>query len=288
MFDLAHCLAIIAVAVWAVLPILIKHFAFESNIAFFLVLRFMVSSVLLSLILGGILRKIKTFYPIEWLFFLLLNGFIYFLQTFALQALPATIYIVVFSLTPILCLFTMRIRLNKNAWLYIVVTLASCTWFALSGQKDDVGNIGWLSVFSMLCGMVGWAIYSAFINRFQSSFNDIEIAGLSSISGLLAALPLWAFSSFSTAGMNSQNIAGTVLIGLIVPIGYFAYSYAIRKATVFAVTSQYFEPIIALAITVVFTAETINLQQAVAAFICIAAAIQAERTGKQRGTLTRS
>ncbi|MGQ5524299.1 DMT family transporter [Chitinimonas sp. PSY-7] len=281
MFGLPQCLAIVAVAVWAVMPILVKHAAFESNISLFLVVRFTLSTILLAAVMGGIVRKLSAQKPIEWLAFLLLNGVIYFLQTIALQALPATLYIVVFSLTPILCLITLRIRLNSWGWLCVGITLVSCIWFAQSGKHDTSSSLSWTAMLAMLGGMVSWAIYSAFIIRFQTTFSDVEIAGLSSVFGLMAALPIWAFSGFSTAGVSGLHLGGAALIGLIVPIGYYAYSYALRKTPVFAVTSQYFEPILALVVAVALTSETITPQQAVAALICIAAAVMAERVGKQ-------
>ncbi|PHV13234.1 DMT family transporter [Chitinimonas sp. BJB300] len=282
MFGLSQCLAIVAVAVWAILPILIKHSAFDSNIALFLVVRFTLSTLLLASIMSSIVRKLAALRPIEWLAFLLLNGVIYFLQTLALQAMPATLYIVVFSLTPILCLVTLRIRLNVWGWLCVGITLLSCIWFAQSGHKTGGGsNLSWMAMLAMLGGMVSWALYSAFIIRFQTTFSDIEIAGLSSLFGLMAAFPVWALAGFSTAGISLPSLGGAALVGLIVPIGYYTYSFALRKTPVFAVTSQYFEPILALGVAVALTAETITAQQAVAALICISAAALAERAGKQ-------
>lgn len=281
MWGLSHCAAIVAVFVWAVLPVLIKSAAFDSNISLFLFVRFVVSTILLGFVLPSVLKKFSSLRPVEWIGFLLINGGIYFLQTLALQSLPASLYIVFFSLTPVLCLFALRIRLHSKAWAWIAVTILACLWFSLSGKENASKFVSFVTILAMAGSMIGWALYSAYIIRFQSAFDDLEISGLSSIFGLLASFPVWAINGFSFSGVNSSNLTGAVMIGIIVPIGYAAYSFSLRRTPVFAVTSQYAEPIIALLIAIVVMAESISIWQAFAAIICIVAATCADREGRK-------
>lgn len=276
--------AVLAVAVWSVLPLLIKHTAFDANIALFLLLRFTMSTLLLSPVLPALWRKLPALSPMLWLGFLLLNAMNYFVQTLALQLLPATLYIVAFALTPILCLLALRIRLRLQAWLWTAVTLLACLWFVLAGGPTHHGELSVTAMLAMLGSMLSWALYSAYIQHFQALFRDVEIAGLGSVFGLLAALPVWLAGGLSLAGASAPGVAGAVLIGAIVPLGYAAYSYALRTAPVFAVTSQYLEPVLALLLVVALTTETLSQQQGLAALLCFSAAMLADRAGRQHAT----
>jgi drug/metabolite transporter (DMT)-like permease len=269
-----------SIIIWATLPFLIKSGLVHLTVLQFLTARFLIASLILVKYIPSIWRKFGEISKASWLKIFLVSSSIYFLQANVLKTVPASIYVVLHSLTPVLTIFLLGIRLKFFAWVCILLCLISSIVFVVDG-KWVAGSVSILTIGAMIGGMICWSYYTLFICELQRVFNDFEIAQIMSITGLFSSLALWLLIDHSIPQkMSFMSIMYPLSLGLIVPVGYYLFSLSLRSTPVFAVTSQYFEPIFSVAFSCLLLKETLTMLQLFAALGCIFFAAMIERISK--------
>ncbi|MBN3855656.1 DMT family transporter [Paraburkholderia sp. Ac-20340] len=285
-FGLAYVAAIVSVLIWAILPYLIKSSLHTIPLFPFLIFRFSVSTLILSHCIRSIYRKAHRLNLTIWLKIALTSTLIYVLQALALEDIPASVYVVFFSATPVLTIVLLRLPMARRAWAATGVCVVALCAFIWSG-RESTGQIPLLGAMSMLGGMVCWAYYTVFIHRIQKEFSDIEVAQIMNLFGLASSVFLWIILDREITAIPRTAIVFPVTLGIVVPFGYALFSFALRHTPIFAVTSQYLEPIASISISCLLLGEALNPIQIFSATLCIGSALVVDRYSEaQRANVT--
>lgn len=257
-----------AIVIWALLPVLVKSIVNHVDVSFFLMQRFLFSTLILSWVIPRIVIKLKFLSKKKLLYFIITLGGNFYLQTWALSQVPASWYVIIIALNPILTLILLRYRLTASTWGGIILALAGTYLFSIA-QHGYLFAITPLAMIALLGGMSTWSFYTVLVKDFHSVYSDLELTALSSIVSLAACLLIWTISGFPTDGAVLRYLPETLLISLIVPVAYFLYSYGIRKLPVVTVNAQYLEPILSLIFAALILHECLTSMQYLASGIIL-------------------
>lgn len=279
--------ALVAIALWSAAPSLVHLTVQTVDPTYYLLLRFLVVAPLSLAVLPAIARRALGVEVKLLAAFCVLTATNYYCQTLSLQALPASWYIVLFALNPLLSLALLRESISGGAKLSLCATLAGTALFL---QTDDFAAIVTVwSVVVMLGNMVTWSLTIVAIARLQRSFSNMQLTMLANCVGLATVVPIWGAGGFATAPIAWDQAATIIAIGVGMPVAFFLFSFALRRAPLFAIVSQYLEPLFGLAVAVVFLREHIGVLQAVGALIVFSSTMTlGMRTKRRCDTVERS
>ncbi|NJL25241.1 MAG: DMT family transporter [Calothrix sp. SM1_5_4] len=181
------------------------------------------------------------------------------LQAYAIHEIPATWYIAIFSLSPLLTLFFLRVRLNRPSVLGIGIALMGTILFvAFSAEFRSISFRGILALFG---GMVTWALYVPSAKTFQEVFCDRQVTAITSLLSLISVSILWICNGVPVVPFSAQSFLVIAVAGGLVPLAYWAFLFSVRAVPVFGITSQYLEPVIGFAFAVVILGESLTFMQ---------------------------
>ncbi|HVV67710.1 MAG TPA: DMT family transporter [Patescibacteria group bacterium] len=261
-----------AIIIWASLPTLVKLIVTQVNVSFFLVQRFFISFLILCWLTPRIIKKLKLVDSKILTGFMIALGANFYLQTYALSQVPAGWYVMIFALNPILTLLLLRHNITLTTWVGIALAVMGTYLFSIA-QQGYLSTISPLSIAALLGGMFTWSIYSVLVKKLHAIYSDTELTGLSSLVALITSLLIWSISGFPVDAGFIKYLPVTLIIGLIVPVAYFLYSYGMRKLPVITVNAQYIEPIFSLFFASLILHENLNRNQYLASLIVIAGTI---------------
>jgi drug/metabolite transporter (DMT)-like permease len=229
-----------AVFLWAITPVIFKFGLGSVPISYLLVLRFAISVLILAPAIPRLFRKRNQITLVDLIFLQLILAFAFYSMGTALSQLPASFYIMVFSLSPLLSLIAFRFRLSLSLLgplaLMGVGTLAFVTPTDFHNQYSAVA-IAWLSL-----GMVLWVGYTRLVAKFHQSCSDLEVTTITNLLCLTGCLTWWGFEGLPVAPLNLTTWAIVILFGLISPLAFFSYSLGVRKAPLITIAAQYLDP----------------------------------------------
>lgn len=250
---------ILAVVIWAAIPSLVKIGSGPENFIQFLVLRFALALVFFVHVVPALWRKASGIEP--WRFIALGSVLAanYYFQTVAMQRLPASWYIVIFSLNPILALIALRLQLSRQL---ITATLVSAVGTLLFVQSSDLSAL--MNVWTFAClvlGMLTWVLYTILIAGFQKTYSDFEATALTQIVAFISLSLLWGTHGFPSVAWSAVHWPSVLILGLSTPLAYFGFNYCLRRVPAFCVVSQYLEPVVGVALGVVLFKEQLSAVQ---------------------------
>jgi drug/metabolite transporter (DMT)-like permease len=255
-----------AVIIWAAIPSLVKIGSSSDNFMQFLVLRFALALIFFIPLIPTLIRKS---FRIEGWRLAALGGILaanYYFQTIAMQGLPASWYVVIFSLNPLLALIALRVRVGQRLIRAVSLSLIGTLLFVQSDDLSSLTNI-W-TVSSLIAGMLTWVTYTVLIADMQKVFTDIEATGLTQIMAFTSLSLLWAAHGFPGQPVSSIPWTPVVILGLSTPLAFFGFNYCLRRVPTFCVLSQYLEPVVGVGLGVFLFKEHLSVLQ-----ICGAVAI---------------
>jgi drug/metabolite transporter (DMT)-like permease len=257
---LSYLAAIVSVFIWALLPVLIKSTFNELPITYFLVLRFVLATIILMPLFWRE-RKSLIELPLKThLIFLGVLGANYWLQSHAIKALPVSWYIVVFALNPLLTLLFLRTSVSRSLLMSIVLGVGGVGFF-IGSEGEALGAIPLQSFLYLLGGMLTWVVYSLVARSAQMSISDSALTALTQISSFGAVLILWLMEGFPIESLNEMSRVSweaTILAGLGMPLAYYLYLYSLRRTPVFCQMSQYLELIFGLLFSFIIYREELH------------------------------
>ncbi len=263
----------LAVFLWAAIPALVKTTTTEENLSYLLVLRFLISSLLFLPILKPVFCKILTAPKMQLLFLATILGANYYFQGLAMHMVPASWYVVIFSLNPIFAILLMKIPLTPRKVRGFALALIGTFLFTL-GQVEE---ITWQALTFITIGMITWVLYTQAIRKFQNTLTDLESSALTQWASLLSCAAIWTLQGLPKQNLGLQQWTSLFVLGVSTPIAYFCFSYCLRKTPTFGVASQYLEPVFGVAIGVLFFHETLALSQMIGALAIVFGALQVEK-----------
>lgn len=233
---------IIAVLIWGLTPVLTKLGIAGISPINFLIIRYGLSTALLIPILKTVKRQIFTNDKRVLLFFFAiaihLSSF-----TYSLKNLPVSWYILLFSLSPIASLFFIKAKLTPRSILYIVVGAAGALCFL---SDKFLANFHFKSFVALLISISSWIYITVQIKWLQNSFSDKQITSIGNLATFLTSVPIWLASGANIPELSSKNWIVIASLAVIVPLGFYLFSLAIRIFPVFGITSQYLELVFGL------------------------------------------
>jgi drug/metabolite transporter (DMT)-like permease len=232
-----------------------------------LTLRFFISLLVTLKILFSTLKKFKLISTVNLVVFAIIIISVFFSQAYAIDDVPATFYVSIFTLVPIVFLLICREPLNKVAMTGSGLAITGMIVFIFSLQYK--GHLSFWSIILVILSMFTWVAYSLFTKKIQNSFLDKEIVAITTLIGFLSSLSVWFLHGFHIQNLSLLGLELCCLAGIVLPLALVAYSFSLRHKPVFAIFSQYLEPIFGLIIAVIFLGEKMNVSQLLAAFIIV-------------------
>ncbi len=260
--------SLIAVVIWALLPVLVKLVVVNEDISSFLAQRFLFSTILFCWLIPKSLNKLRRLQFYKACYFILIISGNYYLQTYALRQVPASWYIIVYALNPILTLLFIRHRFVASTYAGLALALLGIYLFYYE-RAELISTIKPITLVILLSGMFTWSLYVVLIKELHGVYSDIEIVTLTNLFAFLTSICIWIATGAIISRVNTSQLILTIAIGLIVPVAYFLFSYGLRRFQVFSINIQYLEPIISLYFASLILHENINKIQYFAGIIVL-------------------
>lgn len=264
-----------AVLIWSIIPALVKVGSSSETLSFFLFGRFIIASILFLPFLKEILTKMKQIPKTKWLLLATVLGGNFYFQGLAMEAVPTSWYLVVFSLNPILTLLFIGSNWNKSLIMALVICIFGSFLFLKSSEFKVEQNM--LVLLYMFLGMLTWVLYTVIIKGFQKIYNDTETTGITQFLSLISVTAIWFYQGFPVKDLNLTEVSSVIILGLTTPLAYFLFSYTLRHTPKFGIISQYLEPMFGVVIGAVFFNEPLTLASIVGAIAIVAGAVRVER-----------
>jgi drug/metabolite transporter (DMT)-like permease len=259
--------AFLAVLIWSVLPGICKYTVASVSITWMLLARFGIGSIVMLPWLLPVIKKAKEISPTRWFLLAINLGANYYFQNRAIQGIPASFYIVIFSLAPIFSLIFLRKPLAKGQLFPFVTVVAGSIGFARYGDLKT--NIDFTSTAALLIGMATWVWYTVQITHFQKIYDDKEVTIVTTFVSLIVVLLLWGIGGFPMEPLTRGLVYSFLFLGLGTPLAYYFFLYGLRRVPVMAVVSQYAEPVFGIAFALAFLGEKLSLRQLSASAIIV-------------------
>ncbi len=273
---LAYSSLIIAISIWGGLPTITKLALSNIDIHGFILIRFLVSSILLSPYLKNILKQCRLISLKHWVFFTITVSMMFYSQTWAIEQIDVSFYIIIFSITPVIMALCLQYKIYWQAMLGIIIV--SVTLIVVFSQNSSTRVLNISGVIATFIGIFCWVIYSIFVTKFHHIYNDIQITALTSYIAFLISCILW-FSHINHFFPHIDKIAGmmSACTGIILLVAFFCYSYALRYRPKFAIFGQYLEPIVGLIISAFVLGNILTMEQYVYFFFILAGVVMVTR-----------
>lgn len=263
----AYAAALFAVFIWGAFPTLVKDALKFTSVEQLLTLRFLISTLLFSFFLPRTLRKIREVSFKNLAVFFLASITVFYSQTYVLDQVPASWYVSVFTFVPILFLIVYRERLSLIGRLGSGLAVFGMALFFISMRHAE--GMSFWHLILLIISMLAWVVYSVFAKKLHSHFKDQEVVALTNIIGLVSSCFFWGIHGFQGQVLSFSGLALCLLAGMVLPVALVAYSFSLRFKPVFAMFSQYLEPVIGLVIAALLLGERMHFLQYIAAFIVI-------------------
>lgn len=263
---IAHLAGTFAVLIWAAIPALVKTGSTGSNLSLLLMLRFLIASFLFLPIARSIWRKLNK-PDLKILFAMsVVLGANFFFQGIAMQNLPASWYVVIFSLNPVLALIGVKTKMTSKILINIFLMLLGTVLFI--DFKQVANSHLSLSFAYVFVGMLTWVSYTLLLTKIQKKFTDYEVTGLTQQLALISCFVIWLLCGHPTDLIAGQ-IPSIISLGVLTPLAYFLFSYCLRRNPAFGILSQYLEPVFGVLIGYLFLNESLSYVQIIGALLIV-------------------
>ncbi|WP_375765109.1 DMT family transporter [Archangium gephyra] len=268
----AAAAGIASIAIWSVAPVLVKWGVSGANIALFLVLRFTISALGFVGMVPTLWARRRSLPGRIWGLLFLCLGANFYLQTLALETLPAAAYIVLFALNPLLSFLVLRLPLTRRTVAAAAGAILGAAVFMAAGDGS------WAlprpaGLLAMAGGMLTWVMYTALLPPLQRVYTDAEVSGVTNLVALAAVAPVCLAHLVSGTGLElpGRALIAAIALGVLLPLAYWMFSYSVRRAPVFGILCQYLEPVLGVLLAVLLLGERLLLHQFVGGAIVITA-----------------
>lgn len=263
----AYGAALFAVFIWGAFPVLIKSALQFASVEQLLTLRFLVSTLIFITFLPTTIKKIRQISFFQFTAFIIAVVVVFYSQTYALDEMPASWYVAVFAFVPIIFMLIYREPLSTMGFIGTALAIIGMLIFFISMRHE--AGINFWKIILLLISMLAWVGYSVVAKQLHRYLQDRELVALTSLVGLLSSISIWSAHGFHAQNIPFSGLSLCVLAGVVLPLALVAYSFSLRFKPVFAVFSQYLEPVIGLIIAALFLGERMGVLQYTAAFIVI-------------------
>ncbi|MDN5898259.1 MAG: DMT family transporter [Psychrobacter sp.] len=260
--------ALLAVFIWGAFPTLLKETLVElKQVEQFLAIRFLFSTILLMPFLPKALSKLKQIDRFVVGAFIVTTVTVFYSQTYALNQVPASWYVAAFTFVPVIFLMLSKASLNYLEKLgSSTAMLGMLVFFSSLSYEKQMQFSGFVL---LMISILSWVAYSLLAKKLHSKLTDFELVALTCFIGLMASTLFWGVQGFQTEPLSIKGITLCVLTAMVVLVALMAYSFSLRVNPVFAVFSQYLEPVLGLMIAALFLRESMCFVQYLAASLII-------------------
>lgn len=260
--------SLLAVVIWGVSPAIVKTPAQQLPLAYFLLLRYGMSTILFFPIFSRslfsrILEERRSFLLLSISIFVHLS-----FQIISLRYLSVSWYVVLFALAPLISMLILGQKITgMTAFFFILATLGS--WLFL--DSDSLNFESWLGIGSLILSIIAWGFLTKGIKGTQKRVNDLEMTALCNLIAFIAYLGLWLMMELPVSPLNRSSLLAIGFLSVSVPVGFALFSFALRQATIFALFSQYFEPVVGVISGYLIFNETLSSRQFLGSSLIIGA-----------------
>jgi drug/metabolite transporter (DMT)-like permease len=237
-----------AITIWASVPTITKVALSHVSLISFLMLRYVFSGVIMLPYLRSLYRGARQLSWRSWLVLVASSCLLIFVQSWSIQQVSASWYIIVFSSCPVLIALCLRYRFTRLSIAGLLLTIAGLILYISDSHSASTPFNLW-ALLGTFAGMLSWVAYSVVITRFHSVYDDMQITAICTYIGAVFSIVLCAWSGDTSFVRTSVSVAlWTGLSGAVMPLSLLCYSYSMRKTEALTIFGQYLEPIIGLLI----------------------------------------
>jgi drug/metabolite transporter (DMT)-like permease len=258
---------LLAVALWAAIPAFVKVGSTDESLSYLLVLRFLISSALFIPVLPKIWSKRRQITLSQYLLLSACLGANFYFQGLAMIRLPVSWYLIIFSLSPVLALPFMGVRVGRRTVFGVMLALLGTGMFIDLSEVQS--NYGVLPILFVVIGMITWVVYTLMARRLQKTHSSVEVTALTQFCAMTSCSALWIIHGVPTSILTTSNQLAILALGILTPVAYFAFNACLRVLPKFGVVSQYLEPVFGIAIGIAFFHESISALQAVGSVLIV-------------------
>jgi len=256
-----------AVLIWAAIPAFVKIGSTTESLAFLLVCRFFIASLIFLPRIISILKKMTQINLNLWIGLIFILGANYYFQGLAMIELPVSWYLIIFCLNPILSLIFIGLEINKKTLISVGLSVLGTLLFV---KFDEISKMQSLRPFIYITiGMLTWVAYTVVIKKFQVAFNNVETTAITQFVSFFSCVGIWIIDGTKIAALNSTQTLSILILGITTPIAYYGFNACLRKVPRFSIISQYLEPVFGVLIGLIFFQEFLSWAQYVGAALII-------------------
>ncbi len=247
---------LVTLVIWASVPTVAKAALAHVSLVTYLMLRYTLAGLFMLPYLKQSMAGASRLSWWSWAVLIISSCMIIYVQTWAIQQVTASWYIVVFSSCPVLIALLLRYRFTVRAIGGLLATIGGLALYLQDSHEAGTPfQLG--ALLGVLTGMLAWVAYTVVITRFHKVYNDTQITAICSYIGAIFSLLLFlSAGDYSVQQANWQVATAIVVSGALMPLSLWCYSYSMRKAEALTIFGQYLEPLIGLFIAfLVFGAE---------------------------------
>lgn len=258
-----------AILIWSLAPAIVKTTtsSVAMNLSEFFMLRYFIAAVISLPWIFKVFKKGRVLTAKQWITLWFYINVSIFLQAYALQFVPLSWYVIIFSLNPLMTFLFMRLKLSKIKIWAIIFSFSGALFFINPIEMQDQPS--WLGIFAVVGTMVTWAAFTTKLVDLQRVYKDIELSVITNYLSLTGSFVLWMICSRSFDSIPAQSIGPIAMLSLLMPIAFWLFSFCLRTLPVFGVASQYMELIFGLIIGVYFFGDFFSFIQLVGSFFVI-------------------
>jgi len=264
-----------SILIWAAIPVVVKLTLEGLDVSYYIFLRFAVGFLIFVWWTPAVFRR---FHRVPLKYWLALSADLaanYYFQTRAMEGLPASWYIVIFALNPILALMFLRIRWTRSLAIGVGLATLGTLLFLRSSELTVVAS-PWLYVY-LTIGMLTWVIYTVLVVAFQKVYSDLDITAVTHLLSFIALGAVWVAKGAVIEPVSLKTWMGVLFLGAFTPLAYVLFFYALRHLPTFGIVSQYLEPVFGVGFSVLVFHESIGLFQAIGAGLIIVATVSVSK-----------
>lgn len=211
--------------------------------------RFFFSAVLSTPWLPALWRKRQYLFSYKLLLAPLGLLFTFIIQVYALQKVPASLYVLVFGLTPLLSIFT-----EKNSVEIKYIGLLACAFIGIIIFSDfkisDLHTQG-SGVFFLFVSLLGWMGSLWLMSKTPKVITSFEYTAFTQILSVFLFLPIYFIKQEGQVFLiDFLSGAAIFSVSIVLMLAMILFHYGMTKFPSMTILTQFLEPIFGVGLAV--------------------------------------
>lgn len=258
-------------------PYLIKNTLANIDIIIFMLLRYLVPTLLLSTFLAKALRKNLRSIKSDLIIIGLMIAICNLTQILSLKQVLGTWFIVFFACTPVVNIWFVSQSRSIHINIACILAVLGCMFFIINKEINNYPDFK--SILFLIISSGSWIMVLLRLRKIQTILSDMEINAFFYTVSFIMALIVFivTINDYRLPVLNDLNIfiirdlGIFIFIWLLCPLSSLLFNISIRNAPIFGILSQYLQLVFGLIIGTCIFYEPSHYMQWIGATLIIGA-----------------